>query len=180
MSDMSTYTAKRFDPLQMTVENVAIEDIAHALSLTCRGGGQIRYFFSVAQHSVNCAREAAARGGTAREKLACLLHDASEAYVSDIIRPVKPYLSNYYEIETRIMAVIREAFGLGTLTEAEERFWKTIDDAMLSHELKTMLPGCEDFVLSPLAAVPDLSERPMREVEQEFLALYELLKLTEA
>lgn len=177
MSEMSTYTALHFDPLEMTEENVRIEDIAHALSLTCRGGGQIRWFFSVAQHSVNCAREAKARGGTAREVLACLLHDASEAYIADIIRPVKPFLTNYYDIEDKIMAVIRRRFGLGELTEEETVFWKTIDDDLLSHELVTMLPGCESLEKKAILSVPDLDERPHRDVEAEFLTWYDELKL---
>lgn len=46
----------------MTKKDVCVEDIAHALSLICRGGGHIRYFFSVAQHSMNCADEAGGQG----------------------------------------------------------------------------------------------------------------------
>ena len=91
MSAMNTFTGRIFDPLKMMKQDVCVEDIAHALSLVCRGGGHIRYFFSVAQHSMNCASEAAARGWSGRIVLACLLHDASEAYIADIIRPVKPY-----------------------------------------------------------------------------------------
>ena len=87
MSVMNTFTGRIFDPLKMTKKDVCVEDIAHALSLICRGGGHIRYFFSVAQHSMNCADEAAARGWSKRIVLACLLHDASEAYIADIIRP---------------------------------------------------------------------------------------------
>ena len=106
MSAMNTFTGRIFDPLKMMKQDVCVEDIAHALSLVCRGGGHIRYFFSVAQHSMNCASEAAARGWSGRIVLACLLHDASEAYIADIIRPVKPYLTNYLDIEAQIMDVI--------------------------------------------------------------------------
>ena len=100
---MNTYTGKRFDPMQMTPEEVSLRDIAHALSLLCRGGGHMKYFYTVGLHSLNCAREAASRGWSDRLVLACLLHDASEAYLSDIIRPVKVHLSNYLEIEEQIM-----------------------------------------------------------------------------
>ena len=47
MSTMNTYTGKQFDPMLMTEENVSLRDIAHALSLLCRGGGQVTYFYSV-------------------------------------------------------------------------------------------------------------------------------------
>ena len=65
---MNTFTGRIFDPLKMTKKDVCVEDIAHALSLICRGGGHIRYFFSVAQHSMNCADEAAARAFGAIKK----------------------------------------------------------------------------------------------------------------
>lgn len=106
MSIMNTYTGKKFDPLQMKPEDVDLVDIAHALSLLCRGGGHIDHFYTVALHSINCANEAKARGWERKLILACLLHDASEAYIADIIRPVKPYLTNYLEIEDQIMSVI--------------------------------------------------------------------------
>ena len=80
MSAMNTFTGRIFDPLKMMKQDVCVEDIAHALSLVCRGGGHIRYFFSVAQHSMNCASEAAARGWSWRIVLACLLHDARGLY----------------------------------------------------------------------------------------------------
>lgn len=63
MNTMTTYSGRKFDPMQMTPGDVYIEDIAHALSLLCRGGGQLTYFYSVGQHSLNCATEAKARGG---------------------------------------------------------------------------------------------------------------------
>ena len=47
MSAMNTFTGRIFDPLKMMKQDVCVEDIAHALSLVCRGGGHIRYFFSV-------------------------------------------------------------------------------------------------------------------------------------
>ena len=67
---MNTYTGKRFDPMQMTPEEVSLRDIAHALSLLCRGGGHMKYFYTVGLHSLNCAREAASRGWSDRLVLA--------------------------------------------------------------------------------------------------------------
>ena len=170
MNTMTTYSGRKFDPMQMTPEDVYLEDIAHALSLLCRGGGQLRYFYSVGQHSLNCAAEAKARGWSERQQAACLLHDASEAYISDIIRPVKIYLSNYLEIESQIMQTILKRFSLDDLTEEENRRWKQIDDEILALELRKLLCGEEDRAVPKLCSVPDLTEHMPGEIEKAFLA----------
>lgn len=170
MSEMNTYSGMRFDPMKMKQENVCLEDIAHALSLLCRGGGHVQYFYSVGQHSLNCAREAEARGWSKRVVLACLLHDASEAYISDIIRPVKHHLTNYLEIESMIMGVILEKFGLTDLTEEEKGKVRQIDDGILEHELEMLLHSGEkaNFVLH---GTLDFAERECRDVEAEFIEM---------
>lgn len=169
MNTMTTYSGRKFDPMQMTPGDVYIEDIAHALSLLCRGGGQLSYFYSVGQHSLNCAAEAQARGWSERQQLACLLHDASEGYISDIIRPVKIYLTNYLEIESKIMGTILTHFGLDDLTEEESCRWKQIDDEILELELKTLLHGEENREVPKLLSVPDLAEHTPGEIEIRFL-----------
>ena len=173
MSDMNTFTGRIFDPLKMKKQDVCAADIAHALSLVCRGGGHIRYFFSVAQHSMNCANEAAARGWSKRIIYACLLHDDSETYIADIIRPVKPYLTNYLDIEARIMEAVYDYFGLADLTEEEKKCCKQIDDEMMEYELHTMMPGEENRSVPELMSEPDFRERPYREVEEELLRMLE-------
>ena len=170
MATMNTYTGNKIDPMNMAASDVSIQDIAHALSLTCRGGGHVAYFFSVAQHSINCMNEAKARGWSERLQLACLLHDASEAYISDIIRPVKAHLSNYLEIESMIMDVILEHFGLSDLSEEENAMWKQIDDDMMNFELKNLMKGEAHRNTDNLSSVPAVAERPWREVEDEFEA----------
>ena len=99
---MNTYTGRVFNPLEMVPDNVAIEDIAHALSMMCRGNGHLRFFYSVGLHSINCAQEAIARGYQTGTALACLLHDATEAYIADLIRPVKNQLPEYEVIENKL------------------------------------------------------------------------------
>lgn len=173
---MTTFTGRHFDPMQIRTEDICIEDIAHALSLMCRGGGHLKYFYSVAQHSLNCAAEAKARGWSERLQFACLLHDASEAYLSDIIRPVKANLTGYLEIENRIMGKILEKFNLSDLTEEEHRKWKQIDDEILYYELKNLMPGEEDLAVPELCALPDISQRDWQNVETDFLrAAYTLV-----
>lgn len=60
MSYITTYTGKHFDPVNPDASLLCIEDIAHALSLLCRGNGHVQTFFSVGQHCIACAKEAQA------------------------------------------------------------------------------------------------------------------------
>ena len=99
MSAIKTYSGIMFDPLEPNSDLIQIEDIAHALSMLCRANGHFKSFYSVGQHCINCAEEAAVRGYSARVQLGCLLHDGSEAYLSDVTRPVKKALPKYLEIE---------------------------------------------------------------------------------
>ena len=171
MSTMDTFCGKRFDPLTISREDILLTDIAHALSLLCRGGGHIRHFYTVGQHCLNCAKEAKARGWSPRMQLACLLHDGAEAYISDIVRPVKVYLDLYRKIEKNVMEKVWEKFDLSDLTQEEHKLWRLIDDAVLDYELKYLMTGHENRVLSPLCSRPDVSERPWKDVEEEFTQL---------
>lgn len=171
---MNTYTGKVFDPLAIKVSDVDIRDIAHALSMMCRGGGQIAYFYSVGQHCLNCSYEAEARGYSRRLQLACLLHDASEAYIADIIRPVKRGLSNYLEIESMIMNTIWEAFHLEDLTEDEHQLWKEIDNHMLWYEFNYMMPHIKKEQVE-IYSKPDVEERTHLDIEEKYLQRFEEL-----
>lgn len=175
MSLMNTYTGRKCDPMNMKADDVALEDIAHALSMLCRGCGHIRWFYPVAQHCVNCAEEAAARGWPDRLVLACLLHDAGEAYLSDVISPVKPFLNNYVEIEEKLMKAVWEKFGLGDLTEDEEQKWRQIDHEVMNNELIAMMPGEEERAAVRLSSEPDLQEYPHGVIEKRYLEKARLL-----
>jgi len=82
-----TFTGRAFRPFEPRVEDVCIEDIAHALANMCRFNGHCREFYSVAQHSVHVSDWVAAP-----YKLAALLHDAAEAYMPDFCSPIKKYI----------------------------------------------------------------------------------------
>lgn len=73
---ITTYTGLHFRPTEPDSDLIRIQDIAHALSLICRGNGHVQTFWSVGEHCICCAKEAAARGFSERMILACLLHDA--------------------------------------------------------------------------------------------------------
>lgn len=85
-----------------------IVDIASGLSKVCRFGGQCKHFYSVAQHSVFVASMCPQPA-----KLEGLMHDATEAYIGDIIKPLKNILGDSYRnIEKRFEEAIAAAFNL--------------------------------------------------------------------
>lgn len=174
MNCITTYTGEHFSPLNPDIEKIKIVDIAHALSLMCRAGGHTKRFFSVAQHSINCAAEAKARNFSEKVQLACLLHDASEAHLSDITRPVKRNLPSYLEIESKLQDAIHQVYEI-LLTDAEHAVVKQIDDTMLWHEFFVLM---DDRVYEPKPIIhsnPDFAERPFLDVEKRFLRLFNSL-----
>ena len=166
-----TFTNTLFYPLAPRADEVKIEDIAHALSQMCRANGHFKTFYSVAQHSINCASEARVSGLSARIQLACLLHDASEAYIADITRPVKCYLGEYRQIENKLQRTIFEKFGLADLTEEELRLVNDIDDALLRYEFEHLHHQCLYEYAYALTSHPNVSERRMTSVKDEFIQL---------
>jgi len=158
-----------------TEEDIVIEDVAHALSLLSRAGGHSEQFYSVAQHCINCANEALARGYSERIQLACLLHDASEAYIGDVTRPFKKHLLYYLEIEEKLQSTIWHILGITQLTGTEEKKVYEIDDAMLYHEFLSLMNEVISEKKSQLTSQPNFNERRFKDVEQEFLALYKKL-----
>lgn len=104
---IQTYSGISFYPIDPRQEDIEIVDIAHSLSLQCRYAGHCKEFYSVAEHC--CHLHDIIED---KDKFAALMHDASEAYLVDIPRPVKPYLLNYYELEDKIQSVIFEKYQI--------------------------------------------------------------------
>jgi len=108
-----------------------LEDIAHGLSHLCRFTGHATRFYSVAEHAVHCSRIAA--DGFAFE---ALMHDAAEAIIGDVARPLKSLLPDYKRIEAAVEARVLGAFGL-TLPMSAEVKWA--DEAMLQLEWREVM-----------------------------------------
>lgn len=104
---MQTASGAAYWPLDPRAEEVNIIDIAHSLAMQCRYGGHCARFYSVAEHSVHVSRLV-----PSDDALTGLMHDATEAYCSDVIRPLKKYLANYAEIEQRNWLAIAQAYNL--------------------------------------------------------------------
>ena len=169
MAWIQTYTGRQFWPLQPQPDHVDIRDIAHSLALQCRFNGHCRAFYSVAQHSVLVSHAV-----PPADALWGLLHDAAEAYISDLPRPLKKTAPDFRQAEERLLAVIMAAFGLPPEMPAAVAW---ADDALLATELRDlMLPPAAPWGLSaePLA----LRVQPVAPDEAEALFLQRFRELT--
>ena len=171
-SYIKTYSGKRFEPMNPDPECIQIEDIAHALSLLCRGNGHVKTFWSVGQHCICCAKEARARGLSDRMVLACLLHDASECYMSDVPRPWKEDLPEYQKRESELLEMVYTKFLGSPLSEEEQRMLKEIDDVMLWYDLECLLDEMQPGQPPETKITIDYSFRPFQDVEKEYLDLF--------
>lgn len=114
-------SGRRLDLLDPSPLDVELEDIAHGLSRVARWNGQTRgeHIFSVAQHSllVEAINAHLEPGMSARDRLICLLHDAPEYVIGDIISPFKAAVGESYKsVELRLQAAIHLRFGLPAAT----------------------------------------------------------------
>ena len=175
MSYITTHLKKHFDPVNADINDIEIADIAHALSLLCRANGHFPSFYSVAQHSIFCMKEAEARGYSPRVQLMCLLHDASEAYLSDVTRPVKAELPRYKEIEEPLQELIWNKYLQTPLSQEEQKLVFQIDDDILAHEFLNLM-GEKLFDPTPvLSGVPEFSFTGFEVCREEFISLFQKL-----
>lgn len=127
-----TYTGKRVWPLDIRLYDIDVNDFAHSLSNLCRFTGHTREFYSVAQHLCLCYDIAE------DHRLWLLLHDAPEAYLNDIARPLKhsEAYDAYRTSEDKIMRVMCQKFGLPW---PEPPYVKEIDDQLLRTEIRDLM-----------------------------------------
>ena len=176
MSYITTVTGKHFYPLNPNPQDIDIEDIAHALSLICRANGHFRYFYSVAQHSIACAKEAIERGYSLEVTLGCLLHDASEAYLCDVTRPVKKHIPQYLRAEEKLQEVIWKRFIGRELTDTEQQQIFEIDDHILSMEFHLLMPEDLNEDYRNLQSECTCKYQDSKEVKERFIQLAHILK----
>ncbi|UNC91664.1 phosphohydrolase [Candidatus Contubernalis alkaliaceticus] len=175
---IETYTGRKFWPLDPRPEDICIKDIAHGLSHMCRYNGQSKFFFSVAQHSLNCAEHAKRMKLPQRYQLLCLLHDAAEAYVSDVAKPLKPYLPQFKNIENNIMTTVYEALNVRPPNSIEGNTISKIDTIMLVTEAKVLMTfdSWGDWLTD---ISPDdetvICERPITDIKHLFVNQLEML-----
>lgn len=134
---IQTFTGRAFWPLDPAAEEIDIIDIAHALSLTCRFGGHCKEFYSVAEHSILVSELCRIYYGDYQSQLWGLLHDAAEAYILDMPRPLKHLLPDYIKMERAIDEVIIEKFNI-KYDEVKQKV-KDVDKSMLFLESKELM-----------------------------------------
>lgn len=129
---MQIYSGRAFYPLEPREEDIDIVDIAHALSRQCRYAGHIEQeHYSVAEHCVLISLAL-----PEEYALAGLLHDAAEAYLVDVPRPIKSSLHGYTACEATLERVVFEKFGLSLPMPA---IVKEYDTRILHDEQKVLM-----------------------------------------
>lgn len=166
-----THSGLPFWPCDPQPDDVRIEDIAHALSQLCRFAGHTRSFYSVAQHSVLVSLLC-----DPKDALWGLLHDASEAYLCDLPRPVKhsDHLTGYRALEEQVQAAVARKFAL---PESMPASVKSADGVLLRVEQRDLMNMPAGWAPSePLAwQVQRLVPMGPAEAKQRFLWRFEEL-----
>ena len=154
MEWIQTFTGRKFYPLAPRPADVDIRDIAHALAMKCRFCGHAREFYSIAEHSV---RVSGIVPGSAA--MAGLLHDAAEAYLADVSRPVKHAMwvhdpargqEPFDAVEARVLAAICAGLGVATVDYANVAQADTILLATEARDLMAPPPEPWDLGVAPL------------------------------
>lgn len=140
-----TFTGKKVDVGNLRAEDIDPYDIAHALACINRYQGHAPIPYSVAQHSVLACR-LAPKG----HELAALLHDAHEAYVGDVPRPMKSVLPDYRALEERVAAIVRRRFRVPEILSDEVDL---VDTRLLATEAWAFsMPWWIDLGVAPFMA----------------------------
>jgi hypothetical protein len=171
-----TASGVRFPVSDNTPAHVRLEDIAHGLAHLCRFGGHVREFYSVAQHSVQCVEivRRMAPGDVVAARWA-LMHDAAEAYLGDIVSPLKRYLTQYADLEAHALRSVAGALGLPLtvppVVKAADATALALEAAQLCHGGGELHAFVTPALASSAAALRMPPIRPLapREAEAEFL-----------
>lgn len=163
---LQTFRGGQFWPMDPRAAEIFIEDIAHALSMLCRFGGHCRDFYCVAQHCVHVSQVV-----PRQHALWGLLHDASEAYLVDLPRPIKKHsaIGEHYSIaENLIQAEVCRRFGL-SMTEQE--CVREADNILLLTEVRDLMaPSPVSWRASPFKPITQtITPWSPKEAEANFL-----------
>jgi uncharacterized protein len=162
---VETRTGISFHPFDPKPEEVDIRDIAHSLSMLCRFNGHCSEFYSVAEHSIRVVDLLAAQDiHTPAGLLRGLLHDAGEAYVSDIPRPIKKNVSTFRVIEKNICSVIFERFYISSkeiyfdyLSQAPHLLFTNGEGVLTSIDIDDYIKQADNILLATEARDLDMN-----------------------
>jgi 5'-deoxynucleotidase YfbR-like HD superfamily hydrolase len=182
MNHVLTYTGRRVSLAAPDPASIDIRDIACSLSRLNRFCGATRLPVNVADHSLNVARFLAMKKASPSVQMLGLLHDAHEAYLGDIVHPVRREIAAYasFDLVTRIAdrldVAIMNAFGFGLLESSGDEAWvRAADAAVFAAEWRDLMQGPCPIVIeaAPFAIKPRNSEKS----EEDFLRSFERLRI---
>lgn len=172
-----TYTNKTVDVNDLKPEDIDIKDIAHSLSMQCRYGGHCSGFYSVAEHCVHLAEHALKVSNNRELAAVMLMHDATEAYVGDVVSQLKETMPEFKVLEDRVAKVIMEKFDL-------LRYWIAFQPPIHEFDKRICVDEMEQFFAEP----PPFEQYPLdiqtkgwspRRAKRYFLKTAAKLKLIE-
>lgn len=168
---IETCTGKPYDFMHPDLRNIGIVDIAYPLSTTNRFGGHAKPFVSVAQHSVLvCDIVRAESDGNLELLQAALLHDAHEAFLGDVPRPMKPRLGDgYKDLARRADEAIAERFEISVESMHDPRIKEADITAMTNEGHLVMVNGPPEEEITPLPCGLFASPVDMEEAFQMYL-----------
>ena len=164
---ITTRSGRQVSLLNPQYSQIDIGDIAHGLAFQCRFNGQTSRFYSIAQHCLMVTSIL-----PDHLKLAGLLHDAAEAYIGDVVQPLKVLLPDYQVIESNFNQAIELRFNVN-LDHQEEV--KAADLIALATEKRDLLPRerCDWELLKGIRPLDRLT-LPMspEQSEESFMRTY--------
>ena len=128
----------------MKNQQVDIAEMARTLQRIPRYNGHSNFEWTVAQHSLLVQMILKDSGYQTDIQLAGLLHDASEAFINDVIRPIKCHLQQYFVYEAKVENQVLHKLGLNDLEEYPE--YKEADDLALYAEQVILVGLDNDWV----------------------------------
>ena len=171
---IQTYSGYKFDFVNLDTNVICIRDIAHALSNICRYTGHTNEFYSVAQHSVLASYIV-----PKEDAFTASIHDATEAYLSDISKPLKLLLPEYNALEDRIWLKIAERFNLPAVLPSTV---KQADIILLATEKRDLLgdePDDWEIIKDIVCMESQIVPLPPKEAEELFLSRVNQIKLSD-